>query len=91
MRYTLDNKDRVLSVALPRWGDPDNTGGFAHRPFGFEATGHATFDGVTIPSAGRGGWFLGTDRWSEGEIMRYEIIDYHLVTGLPTATGDRSA
>jgi hypothetical protein len=43
-------------------------------------TRYSTFDGVTIPSAGRGGWFHGTDRWSEGEFFRYEFTDFHLVT-----------
>jgi len=43
-------------------------------------TGYSTFDGVTIPSAGRAGWFYGTDRWDEGEFFRAEITDYHLVT-----------
>jgi hypothetical protein len=52
----------------------------AYHPFGFEVTGHTTFDGVTITSAGRGGWFFGTDRWADGEFMRYEITDYRLVT-----------
>jgi Family of unknown function (DUF6544) len=79
VRYELDDHNRVLSAVLNRWGDPDNTGAHAYHPFGFEATGYTTFDGVTLPSAGRGGWFFGTDRWGDGEFMRYEIIDYRLV------------
>jgi hypothetical protein len=71
---------RVRSVVFDRWGDPDNTGTWGHHPFGFEVTGFSTFDGVTIPSAGRAGWFYGTDRWDEGEFFRAEITDYHLVT-----------
>jgi hypothetical protein len=79
VRYELDDQNRVLSVVLERWGDPDNTGAYAHHPFGFQATAYTTFGGVTIPSGGRGGWFLGTNRWSEGEFMRYEISEYRLV------------
>jgi hypothetical protein len=71
----------VRSVVFDRWGDPNNRGSWAYYPFGFEATAYATFDGVTIPSSGRAGWFYGTDRWNEGEFFRCEITDYHLVSG----------
>jgi hypothetical protein len=71
----------VRSVVFDRWGDPDSTGTWGHHPFGFEVIGHSSFDGVTIPSSGRAGWFYGTDRWDEGEFFRFEITDYHLVTG----------
>ena len=80
LQYTLGDDARVRSVVFDRWGDPDNTGTWGHHPFGFEVTGYSTFDGVTIPSAGRAGWFYGTDRWDEGEFFRAEITDYHLVT-----------
>ena len=42
-------------------GRPDNTGTWGHHP-GFEVTGYSTFDGVTIPGAGRAGCFYGTNR-----------------------------
>ena len=81
LHYMLGDDARARSVVFERWGDPDNTGTWGHHPFGFEATGYSTFDGVTIPNAGRAGWFYGTDRWNEGEFFRSEITDYHLVTG----------
>jgi hypothetical protein len=80
VHYTLEDDARVRSVALDRWGDPDSTGTFGLHRFGHELTRYSTFDGVRIPSAGRGGWFYGTDRWSEGEFFRYEFTDFHLVT-----------
>jgi len=80
LHYTLADDARVRSVVFDRWGDPDVSGTWGHHPFGFEMTGYSTFDGVTIPSAGRAGWFYGTDRWDEGEFFRAEITDYHLVT-----------
>jgi hypothetical protein len=79
LHLVLDDEARVRSVAFERWGDPDATGRWGHHPFGFEATGHTTFGDVTIPSAGRAGWFFGTDRWSEGESFRFEITDHRLV------------
>lgn len=43
-------------------------------------TAYATFGGVSVPSAGRAGWFYGTDRWPEGEFFRYRITALELVT-----------
>jgi hypothetical protein len=79
LHLTLGDDARIRFVDFSRWDDPDNTGNFGPHPFGLEATANSTFDGVTIPSAGRGGWFHGTDRWNKGEFFRYEITDYHLV------------
>lgn len=78
--FVFDDDARVLSVSLDRWADVDGTGRFTHHRFGHELRRYSTFDGVTVPSAGRGGWFYGTDRWSEGEFFRYELTDFHLVS-----------
>lgn len=78
LHYTLDDEARVRSIALQRWGGGPDRKGF-HR-FVHELTGYSTFDGVTIPSAGRAGWFDGADEWSDVEFFRYEITDLHLVT-----------
>lgn len=80
LHYTLDYEARVRSIALDRWRDADDTGTSGFYRFGHETTRYSAFDGVTIPSAGRAGWFHGTDRWSNGEFFRYEMIDFHLVT-----------
>lgn len=73
LELTLDDEARVRSIALDRWGGPERDGfvRFVHQ-----LTRYSTFDGVTIPSAGRGGWFTGTDRWSEAEFFRYQITRY---------------
>jgi hypothetical protein len=77
LQLTLDDDARVRSVALDRWGGPER-GGFVR--FVHELTRHSTFDGVTIPIAGRGGWFAGTDRWRDAEFFRYEITRYEPIT-----------
>jgi hypothetical protein len=79
VRYRLDGDGRIVSFVFDRWGDPDG-GRFGWHPFGGEVTGYGTFGGVTIPSAGRAGWFFGTDRWPAGEFFRYRITDLELVT-----------
>jgi hypothetical protein len=78
--YHIATDGKVRSLVLERWGDPNNTGTWGLHPFGVEVTGYDTFDGVTVPSAGCGGWFFGTDRWEQGAFMRYHITDLSLVT-----------
>lgn len=81
LRGTLDGDARLTSVVFDRWGDADGTGRFGSHPFGCRATAWATFDGVTVPSAGRAGWFAGTDRADDGEFFRFEITDLRLLAG----------
>jgi hypothetical protein len=78
--FVFDDRGQVRSVAIDRWADAEGAGRFAYERFGHELTRHATFDGVTVPIAGRGGWFHGTSRWSEGEFFRYELTDFQFVT-----------
>lgn len=77
--YRLDGDGRIASFVFDRWGDPDGSGTFGWYPFGGEVTGYRTFGGVSVPSAGRAGWFFGTDRWPGGEFFRYRITDLRLV------------
>lgn len=79
VHYVLDADGRLTSLAFERWGDPDGTGSWGLHPFGGQISAYATFDGVSIPSAGRFGWFFGTDRWSDGEFFRYQITQLQLV------------
>jgi hypothetical protein len=68
----------VASFVFHRWGDPDRTGTWAWHPFGGEVTAHHNFGGVTVPSAGRIGWYYGTDHWPDGEFFRFELDDLRL-------------
>jgi hypothetical protein len=81
LRLRLDAAGRITSLAFARWGDPDNRGAFAWHRFGGELTGYRSFQGLTIPSEGRLGWFHGEDRWAAGEFFRYRITDLEPVTG----------
>jgi hypothetical protein len=86
VHYQLTPAGHIQSVVFDRWGDPDNTGTFSLHPMGGEFTGHETFDGVTVPDAGKLGWHYGTDRWNEGEFFRYRITDLTLVTDPRTSS-----
>ena len=76
----LDGDGRIRSLAFDRWGDADNNGRFGWHRFGGEFTGYRSFQGLTIPSQGRLGWFYGSDRWPAGEFFRYQITDLQPVT-----------
>ena len=75
LRLTIDATGSVRSIAFDRWGDPDQTGTWARHAFGGEITAHRSLAGLTIPSRGRLGWHVGTDRWADGEFFRFEITD----------------
>lgn len=75
LELTLDDEARVRSVALDRWGAPEREGfvRFVHQlPLLDLRRSHD-------PSAGHGGWFTGTDRWTDAEFSRYEITGYEPV------------
>jgi hypothetical protein len=89
IRYELDGESRAVSLVFDRWGDPDGAGTWGWHPFGGEITSHRTFGGVTVPSAGRAGWFFGTSRWPEGAFLRYKITDLELVRPGPQSMGEQ--
>lgn len=69
----LDDRGAIRTLQLPRWGDPDGHG-FHYETFGGFIDESRTFDGVTVPTAFRLGWFWGTDRFAdEGEFFRATI------------------
>ena len=80
LHLRLDTRGCALSFVFARWGDPTGTGEWDWHPFGGEFTEHRTFAGVTVPTAGRIGWFPDTDDFTTGEFFRYRITDLELVT-----------
>ena len=76
----LDAQGRAVSFSFARWGDPDGGGEWGWYPFGGDVTEHRTFGGLTVPAAGRIGWFPGSAEWATGEFFRYRITDLELVT-----------
>jgi hypothetical protein len=80
LELVIDDQGRLREGVFQRWGDPDRTGSSGLHPCGGEVTAYATFGGVSVPSAGRAGWFYGTDRWTEGEFFRYQLTSMELVT-----------
>lgn len=69
---TVDEGGRLRDLALLRWGDPDDHPFGAH-PFGGDVAHEGTFDGVTIATDGRVGWWWGTPAQEDGVFFRYRI------------------
>jgi hypothetical protein len=66
----------LTELRMSRWGNPGNEP-FAAHTFGATMQDDAPFDGFTIPRAITAGWHIGTDRWPEGQFIRYTIDDAH--------------
>lgn len=74
LRLTLDGHGRPLTAVVDRWGDPTRSGTWGLHPFGAVFTGEAAVDGLTVPSAGHAGWFVGTDRPADGTTLRFRLV-----------------
>jgi hypothetical protein len=73
LNLTTNNDGHLETVMLQRWGNPEG-GKFNNIPFGGIVERESTFDGYTIPSQLRIGWYFGTDRfYPEGEFFRCQI------------------
>jgi hypothetical protein len=71
---TIAADGALAALHMTRWGNPGSEGFGAHG-FGADLHGEATFDGFTIPREITAGWHYGTDRWPEGQFIRYTIDD----------------
>ena len=80
LECTLDDEARPRAVAIDRWGRPDNTEIHGLYRFEHELTRYSSFEGLTIPSAGRAAWFYGGEGSSGHDFFRYELSRFRLVT-----------
>lgn len=83
---TVDAHGRLQEVSTQRWGNPDS-GEFGFYPFGGAVEEHADFDGVTIATVGRVGWWWGTERQADGEFFRYRITDMRRISPRAESSG----
>lgn len=73
--YVIDNKGRLQSINMPRWGNSEGST-FRYANFGGFVEREGTFGGYTIPTSVRAGWHFGTDKFeSSGEFFRVVLDD----------------
>ena len=71
----VDDAGRPTAVHTSRWGNPEGAV-FHYGEFGGVFEEEGTFNGYTIPTRVRVGWYFGTDRFeSEGEFFRATIVE----------------
>jgi hypothetical protein len=71
---SVDQRGHPSRITMERWGDPGQEP-YGLYPFGGDLEEHADIGDVTIATAGRVGWFWGTDRQQAGEFFRFRITD----------------
>jgi hypothetical protein len=70
---TVNELGTLQKVKLTRWGNPEG-GDYHYVDFGIIVDKNDTFEGYTIPTQIRAGWFFNSDRFeSEGEFFRCAI------------------
>lgn len=70
LELQLDAVGALRSMKMGRWGNPDHEP-FRQHDFGGLIEEEGTFDGITIPTKLRIGWYAGTPRFEgEGEFFR---------------------
>lgn len=68
----------LRSACIERWGNPEagttKRTEFHEYPFGALVSEEKTFEGITIPTVMRVGWYFGSDRFdAEGEFFRVTV------------------
>ena len=73
LTLTINNQGVLEQAKIDRWGNPEGEA-FHYVDFGGIAEASKTFEGYTIPTELRAGWFFGSDRFeSEGEFFHCTI------------------
>lgn len=69
---TIRPDGALQELVMMRWG-AIGKGPFGEQVFGATVHGNLTVDGVTVPQRVTAGWHYGTDRWPEGQFIRYTV------------------
>ncbi|MEA5507216.1 DUF6544 family protein [Halotia wernerae UHCC 0503] len=73
LTFTVSDLGILERVKFERWGNPEGKE-YHYENFGVMAQESGTFEGYTIPTRIRAGWYFGSDRFeSEGEFFRCTI------------------
>jgi hypothetical protein len=69
---TVGADGALTELSMHRWG-PLGHGAYGNQPFGVTLHGELAIDGVRVPRRITGGWYYGTDRWPEGQFIRWTV------------------
>lgn len=72
LKLGINANGKLQDIQFQRWGNP--TGEFDYASFGGIVEAEGIFDGYTIPTQMRMGWYFGSERFEpEGEFFRVTI------------------
>lgn len=75
LEIAITEDGALRSARIARWGNPEG-GDFLYTDFGGEMLGEGTFDGFTLPTRLRIGWFFGSDRFERDGDFFHATIDH---------------
>jgi hypothetical protein len=71
--FTINERGRLESIRLQRWGNPGG-GAFRSVDFGAVIEEERTFEGYTVPTRVRVGWYFGSSQFdADGEFFRATV------------------
>jgi hypothetical protein len=71
---TVGPDGALTESVMQRWG-PLGHGAYGMQPFGVTLHEELVVDGMRIPRRITAGWHYGTDRWPEGQFIRWTVED----------------
>jgi hypothetical protein len=74
VRLDIGDDGRLRGITMQRWGNPAGAS-FGRHPFGVDVHSEREFDGITIPTEVRAGWWWHTPRQPDGEFFRATVTD----------------
>jgi hypothetical protein len=69
---TVGPDGALTELVMQRWG-PLGRGSYGVLPFGATLHGEVAADGIRVPRRITAGYHFGTDRWAEGQFIRYTV------------------
>ena len=70
----VDDAGALTEMTMLRHGDAGRDD-WGPTPYGFRIESEETFEGVSVPTLVRGGWWYGTDRYDPDQASVFEVLD----------------
>jgi len=74
---TVAHDGALTELVMQRWG-PLGRGSFGELPFGATLHGEVSTRGVRVPRRITAGYHYGTDRWAQGQFIRWTVDEVRL-------------
>lgn len=75
---TVGADGALTDIGMRRWG-PLGRGAFGEEPFGATFYGEITAGGLRLPRRITAGYHYGTDRWAEGQFIRWTVDEARIL------------